>query len=112
MAGELGLSPWLPADWESQYGYGSSPAALVSRHPSKTALLAGLAEASQRLRTALLGLKETVLGQPLPDEKARSLLPTTGDALLQIVAAHTAYHAGQLAVWRRALGRPSVGVFV
>jgi uncharacterized damage-inducible protein DinB len=112
IAGELGVEPWLPSDWESQYGYGSSPTALVSQHPSKASLLSDLAVASQRLRTALLGLDETALAEPLPDEQVRVLLPTKGEALLQIVAAHTAYHAGQLAVWRRALGRPSAGVFL
>ena len=35
-----------------------------------------------------------------------------GHLLLQVVGAHTAFHAGQLALWRRALGKPSVGVFV
>jgi len=112
MAGELGVKPWLPRDWESQFGYGSSPAAVVSQHPRKATLLAALGEASERLRTALLELEESALAEPLPDEKARLVLPTKGHALLQVVAAHTAYHAGQLAVWRRAIGRPAVGVFL
>jgi hypothetical protein len=29
-----------------------------------------------------------------------------------IVAAHTAFHAGELAAWRRAIGRPVVAVFL
>ena len=112
MAGELGVEPWLPGDWESQFGYGSSPTAVVSQYPSKAALLAAIGEASQRLRTALLGMDQTALAEPLPDERVRELLPTKGHALLQVVAAHTAYHAGQLVVWRRAIGRPAVGVFI
>jgi uncharacterized damage-inducible protein DinB len=112
MAGELGVEPWLPEDWESRFGYGSSPTAVVSQYPGKAALLAGLGEASQRLRTALLGMDQAALAEPLPDEQVREMLPTKGHALLQIVAAHTAYHAGQLAVWRRAIGRPSAGVFI
>ena len=112
MAGELGAEPWLPGDWESQFGYGSSPTAVVSQYPSKAALLAALAEASRRLRTALLAMDQTALAEPLPDERVREMLPTKGHALLQVIAAHTAYHAGQLAVWRRAIGRASVGVFV
>jgi uncharacterized damage-inducible protein DinB len=108
----LGVEPWLPSDWESQFGYGSSPTALVAEHPSKAALLAALEDASQRLRTALLATDETALAEPLPDESIRQILPTKGHALLQVVAAHTAYHAGQMAVWRRAIGRESVGVFV
>jgi uncharacterized damage-inducible protein DinB len=40
------------------------------------------------------------------------MFATTAEALLQIVSAHTAYHAGQLAAWRRAIGREPVGVFI
>jgi uncharacterized damage-inducible protein DinB len=112
MAGELGVEPWLPRQWESQFGYGSSPTALVQERPSKAALLAALAEASHRLRTALLRLDDKALAEPLPDEKVRELLPTMGHAILQVVAAHSAYHAGQLAVWRRAIGRQPVAVFL
>ncbi len=111
MAGELGVHPWLPGDWESRFGYGSLPAAVASQYPGKAALLAGLDEAGRRLRTALRELDQAALAEPLPDEQVREILPTKGHALLQIVAAHTAYHAGQLAVWRRAIGRPPVSVF-
>lgn len=112
MAGELGVQPWLPADWESRFGYGSSPAEVALQHPSTTELLAALRDASDCLRAALLNLDESALAEPLPDDAARELLPTKGHALLQIVAAHTAYHAGQLAVWRRAIGRKSAGLFL
>ena len=112
MAGELGVEPWLPGDWDSRFGYGSSPTAVDSQYPSKAALLMGLGDASQRLRTALLGMDQAALAEPLPDEQVREMLPTKGHALLQVVAAHTAYHAGQLAVWRRAIGRPPAGVFI
>jgi uncharacterized damage-inducible protein DinB len=112
MAGELGVEPWLPGDWEARFGYGSSPTAVVSHYPGKAALLAALGEASQRLRTALLGMDRAALAEPLPDEQLREMLPTKGHALLQVVAAHTAYHAGQLAAWRRAIGRPAAGVFL
>jgi hypothetical protein len=112
IGGEIGVEPWLPREWESQFGYGSSPAAVISQHPGKAALLAALGEASRRLRTALLGIDETVLAERLPDEGIRDMLPTKGHALLQIVAAHTAFHAGQLAAWRRAIGRQPVGVFL
>jgi len=112
MAGELGVEPWLPTEWESQFGYGSSPTAVVQQRPSKAALLAALQEASDRLRTALLRLDETALAEPLPDERVRQMLPTKGHAILQVVAAHTAFHAGQLAAWRRAIGRQPVVVFL
>jgi uncharacterized damage-inducible protein DinB len=113
IAGELGVAPWLPEDWESRFGYGSSPAGAAARQePDKAALLAALADAADRLRTALLATDEGKLGDPLPDQKMREILPTVGHALLQVVAAHTAFHAGQLAAWRRAIGRAPVGVFL
>jgi len=113
IAGELGVPPWLPDDWEARFGYGSAPAAAADSGDScKVVLLAALADAAERLRTVLLATDESRLKDPLPDEKAREILPTLGDALLQVVSAHTAFHAGQLAAWRRAIGRPPVGVFV
>jgi len=112
MAIELGVKPWLSSDWESRFAYGSLPSSTQSACLSKLTLLAALREAGDRLRTALLAVDESTLAEPLPDEKAREILPTMGHALLQVVIAHTAYHAGQLAAWRRAIGRAPVGVFV
>jgi hypothetical protein len=108
VAVELGAEPWLPEDWESRYGYGSTPSPDPSGHPSKPEMLELLADSAGRLRETLLGLTGADLARPLPDET----LPTMGHLLLQVVGAHTAFHAGQLALWRRALGKPSVGVFV
>ncbi len=113
IAGELGVGPWLPDDWEARFGYGSAPAAAADSGGScKAALLAALVDAATRLRAVLLATDESRLKDPLPDEKTREILPTLGDALLQVVSAHTAFHAGQLAAWRRAIGRPPVGVFI
>lgn len=108
MAAELGADPWLPDDWESTFGYGSTPSSDLSRYPTKSEMLAALTDAASRLRRAVLAANESVLGRPLPDET----LPTMGHLLFQVVVAHTAFHAGQLAVWRRAIGERSVAVFV
>jgi transposase-like protein len=112
IAGELGVEPWLPADWESQFGHGSSPSPIASTRSAKSGVLAALEDARQRLRAALLGIDEGTLARPLSDENARAIFPSMADALLQVVAAHMAFHAGQLAVWRRAIGRQPVGVFI
>ncbi len=112
MANELGVEGWLPADWESNFGYGSSPESVDSHHATKAILLASLQDAGTRLRAALLKIEERALANPLPDERVRELMPTIGHALLQVLAAHTAYHAGQLAAWRRAIGRKPVGTFL
>lgn len=108
MAAELGSETWLPGDWESVYGYGTTPHTDLSRYPNKAEMLALLADSASRLRRVLLALDESVLKKPLPDET----FPTMAHLLSQVVVAHTAFHAGQLATWRRAIGMPSAGVFV
>ncbi len=108
IAVELGAAAWLPDDWESRFGYGSTPRSSVEHYPPKTELLTLLACAATLLRDALLGTSDAVLRQALPDET----LPTMAHLLWQVVVAHTAYHAGQLAVWRRAIGMPSAAVFI
>lgn len=113
IAGALGVSPWLPDTWEPVFGYGSSPRDVVdSAYASKDILMTQFAEACDRLRGALLSTEESRLRDPLPDPESSETFASTADALVQVVAAHTAYHAGQLAAWRRAIGREPVGVFV
>lgn len=109
---ELGAQSWLPDEWESLFGYGTSPAGVEPGHHSRVALAASLAAAHGHLRSVLLGLDPSTLREPLPDADARELFASTADALLQVVIAHTAFHAGQLAAWRRAIGRRPVGVFI
>ena len=108
VAVELGVERWLPDEWESAFGYGSTPSPDLSRYLKKTEMLTHLADSAGRLRQVLLAADESVLKKQLPDET----LPTMGHLLLLVVAAHTANHAGQLAVWRRAIGKQPVGVFI
>jgi hypothetical protein len=108
MSIELGAEPWLPDDWESTYGYGSRPLPDQKVYPRKPELLDMLADSRARVRQTLLSANRSVLGKALPDET----LPTMSHVLWQVLVAHTAYHAGQLAVWRRAIGKESTGVFV
>lgn len=108
VAMELDQQAWLPEDWESAFGYGSTPLPDVSRYPKKPEMLTLLADASHRLCDSIRALDASELQQSLPDET----FPTMAHLLVQIVGGHTAYHAGQLAVWRRAIGKPSAEVFV
>jgi hypothetical protein len=112
IAGEMGIEAWLPGDWESQFGYGSSPAHVRSDYASKAGLMTRLSDAGDRLRTVLLSADPNELEKPLTDEDMREVLPTVGHALLQVITAHTAFHAGQLAAWRCAIGRKPIGVFI
>ena len=108
IAVEFGAEQWLPNDWESVFGYGSEPSPDLSSYPTKAEMLDALTGAAKRLCQVLFGIEEAVLRQSLPD----ATLPTMGHLLFQVVVAHTAFHGGQLAVWRRAIGKPSVAVFV
>jgi uncharacterized damage-inducible protein DinB len=108
IAAELGAGNWLPDHWESDFGYGSTPSPDPSRYPTKTEMLSLLTDAAGRLRQLLLAADDSVLSRPLHDET----FPTLSHLLFQVVVAHTAYHAGQLAMWRRALGKQPVTVFV
>jgi uncharacterized damage-inducible protein DinB len=111
MATELGAEPWLPEDWESVFGYGSTPKSMEPQYPKKAELQALLAEATTRLGEALRAADASVLSRRLSEEGDGDF-PTMGDLLLQVIVAHTAYHAGQLAVWRRAMGKEPAAVFV
>ena len=108
MATELGAEPLLSEDWESVFGYGSKPRPDLEAYPAKAELLSLLTDSATRLRETLLAADETLPDQAIPDET----FSTWGRLLLQVIVGHTAYHAGQLAALRRALGKPSVGVFV
>ena len=112
MAGELGIKEWLPGDWEKQFGYGSIPEPEMGLYPGKSELLAMLRDAANRLRNALISTDESNVARPLPDEESRKIFPTLGHSLLQIMVAHSAFHAGQLAAWRRAIGHQSAAVFI
>ena len=108
LAAELSAEPWLPDDWESVFGYGSVPSPDPSKYPPKAEMLAVLADSADRLRQTLLAMSESKLRQSLPDET----MPTMAHLLLQVVIAHTAFHVGQLAMWRRAIGKESIAVFI
>jgi len=108
IAVELGIDPWLPDDWESKFGYGSKPISDLEHYPKKTELLNLLNDSKNRLREKVVNLADTELKKSLPDAS----LPTVSHLLLQVIIAHTAYHAGQLTSWRRGIGKKSIGVFV
>ena len=108
MAVEIGEDSWLPENWESDFGYGSEPSPDAGYYPNKSEMMSLLSESSQRMRKTLLNAGQSFYNKKLPDEE----FSTMGHLVIQVVIAHTAFHAGQLAMWRKAIGKPSVGVFV
>jgi DinB superfamily len=105
---ELGLAPWLPADWASRFGTRSVPVETRATYPPKGELLAALADGQQRVEEGLVTLGEEGIRRPLPDVRYRTTFPTIGDAALHVLTAHAAVHVGQVSAWRRAAGFPAL----
>jgi hypothetical protein len=104
IGGEMGLEPWLPAEWGDRFGTGSVPTPMREDYPRSAALLEALADARRRVLGRLAEISEEGLAQPLPDERHRGTFPTVGHAVLHILTVHAALHVGQVTVWRRAVG--------
>lgn len=104
IGGEIGIPPWLPADWSRRFGTGSTPVADAKSYPDKAALLRALDDGQRRLADALTAMSHSDLVRPLPDVRYRDRIPSIGHAVLHILTTHTAMHVGQIVVWRRAMG--------
>lgn len=104
IGGVIGLEPWLIEEWVKQYGPGSRPQA--ERTLEKTALLTALDTAQTKLTTAVVALTDEQLNAPFPDPTYAKIFPSVRHALTQVLLGHTAFHGGQISVWRRAMGLP------
>lgn len=107
LAGAIGVPAWLPEAFERQFGTGSVPAVGQPFEP-KPAALARLVDAQARLTAAVERLDDARLDQPFPDPSLRDVVPTLRHAITQVLVGHTAYHLGQVAAWRRAMGLPAL----
>src|SRR5687767_8882061 len=63
----IGVTPWLPGDWEERFGTGSVPVADVGAYETKEQALAILADARSRITRAVEALDDAQLDQPFPD---------------------------------------------
>jgi hypothetical protein len=104
IGGDLGVSPWLTEDWQQRYGTGSTPVPERTAYPGSESLLQQLADAEHRLRERLILLDNNAMKQAFPVPQYRHIFPTTGHAVIHVIAAHTAAHVGQVIVWRRLMG--------
>ena len=109
LGGAIGLPKWLPLDYKKRFGTGSVPVADVDLYPAKDEALALLGDAQDRFTRAVDQLDDSQLDQPFPVESYRYVFPTIRHALTQVLVGHAAYHVGQVAVWRKAMGLPSIG---
>ena len=109
LSGTLGVPSWLPADWAARYGTGSAPVAEVGRYEPKDRALALLRDAQLRLTQAVERMSDAKFDTPFPDPSYRDVFPTMRNAMTQVMVGHTAFHVGQLSVWRKAMGLPPLG---
>ena len=109
LGGAIGLPEWLPDDFAKRFGTGSVPIADAGAYETKDNALAMLRDARSRITRAVGELDDSRLDAPFPDESYRVVFPTIRHALTQVLVGHSAYHVGQLTVWRRAMGLPPMG---
>lgn len=103
-----GHAKWGEAE-SALYGAKSTPLADASRYPSKERLMADYDAMRGRVVPALeakLADDPSAFDKSNPTDVLRPSLPTVGDMLVFMMTTHEAMHLGQLASWRRAMGRP------
>lgn len=108
LASVIGVTTWLPADWAARYGSGSVPVADAAAYEAKEKALAMLADAQMRVASAVRRLDEAKLDEPFPDTAYLEVFPTIRQVLVQVMVGHTAFHIGQISVWRKAMGLPAM----
>jgi uncharacterized damage-inducible protein DinB len=94
---------FVSPEFHARFGRGSDASQDCS-DVSKDELLATLAETREAVKSLLFSLEPDDLERPAPIEVAHPIFKTLGSALALVVA-HNGYHAGQIAVLRRAMGK-------
>ena len=109
IGGAIGLAPWLPVEFSQRHGPGSQPLPDAAAYSAKADGLEALSAAQARVTEAASALSAARLEQIFPVESYRPVFPTIRHALAQVLIGHTAYHVGQVALWRHAMGLKPVG---
>lgn len=105
----VGLEMSLPEGWAERYGPGSRPVADPGVYESREKVIEILSESRDRIVSAAGHLDDAALDRPFPDPSFLDVFPTVRHALTQVLLGHTAFHIGQIAAWRSAMGLESVG---
>ncbi len=104
----LGQPSCCPKEWHAQFGPGSD--ANTPGGPTTDELLAGIARGADLVIAAVPHATPAQLA-PRHTVAMKQLLrftPTVGDLVGHLLSTHFATHLGQLSVWRRQMGWPSV----
>jgi hypothetical protein len=104
LARTIGVPKWLPTEWVQHYRTGSTPVADVGPYDSKSELLSKLHDAQSKIAAAIEEMTDAQLDVPFPAESFRDVFPTIRHALTQVLIGHTAFHVGQVSLWRKAMG--------
>lgn len=108
IGGVIGVAPLLPAEWPRRYGPSSKPLNDAAAYRPKEEVLTILRSIEAELISTIEQLDEATLDAPFPDPQYLDVFPTIRHALTQVLLGHTAFHVGQIAVWRRAMGLPAM----
>jgi hypothetical protein len=106
----LGEQPKCPEAWHKKCGPGSKLSPNRGDYASKQELLAALEAGHARVNAAAARVTEEALNRPHSVEIPilKQLLPTVGELLAHLMTTHAGIHLGQLSLWRRTMGLPSV----
>ncbi|MGC8540942.1 MAG: DinB family protein [Phycisphaerae bacterium] len=105
----LPLNLRLDNNWWGMYGIGSIPMNDRNTYKTKAFYMAGLAETSTRMISYLHYATGAQLEASVTDPLFMKIMPTIAYAF-GAAANHRAYHTGQLAIWRKAMGVPHAGI--
>lgn len=104
----IGVEPTLENSWAHRYGPSTKPTNDRTIYEVKEESLKILRHAADRLSAAVVNLSDAKLDEPFPEAEYLDVFPTIRHALTQVLIGHTAYHVGQLSVWRKAMGLPAM----
>jgi uncharacterized damage-inducible protein DinB len=91
-------------EWQPLFALGSQPTSDLSKYPAKSELLKKSQAVRQETLNLLGSLSEKDLDKPTSVQQNQELFGTIGRCFVTMVH-HQAFHIGQIAVVRRALGR-------
>ena len=97
----------VPAEWTALFAPKTQPLADASRYPSKAELVGTLEKVHTAAIEALTKATPEQLAKPLP-EPMNKRFPTVQHFAALLLTSHESMHLGQLSMWRRMMGLPSV----
>lgn len=100
-----GGPPLCPDGWRAVCDAGTRPVDDRSVYPGKAELLETFERSTHAVAAAFAGMTDEQLERPGP-AAMQDLFPTIGQYIIHDLTAHTGMHLGQIATWRRLMGKP------